>query len=301
MKLSVIVPVYRVENTLDRCIESITGQSTEDMEVILVDDGSPDRCPQMCDDWARRDPRIRVIHKANGGLSDARNTGLDMAKGDLVTFVDSDDFLAPDTYEKVILTAQDNDVTEYPIVCKYGSERQHLLTLENQRFTDAGDYWRTTRGYTHSYACNKIYQHKLFEGIRFPKGRVFEDIATIPKLLMRAKKIATTPHGMYYYCQNDQGITASATGRELEMLLEGYLPLIDTWPDDRFYLHALNIQIDVYERSGKEPVLPHHKVSPLAKGLSATARAKALSLCCLGMKNTCKLNKVIHLWKKPRS
>ena len=81
MKLSVIIPVYRVEATLDRCVESVLSQKVDDMEVILVDDGSPDRCPQMCDEWARRDPRIRVVHKENGGLSDARNAGLDMATG----------------------------------------------------------------------------------------------------------------------------------------------------------------------------------------------------------------------------
>ena len=93
MILSVIIPVYRVEATLDRCVESVLKQSIDNMEVILVNDGSPDHCPEMCDKWAQKDCRIKVIHKENGGLSDARNAGLDKTQGDYITFVDSDDWL----------------------------------------------------------------------------------------------------------------------------------------------------------------------------------------------------------------
>ena len=99
MKLSVIIPVYRVEDTLDRCVESVLCQSVDEMEVILVDDGSPDQCPAKCDLWAEKDARIRVIHKENGGLSDARNAGIDIAQGDFITFVDSDDYLEADTWQ----------------------------------------------------------------------------------------------------------------------------------------------------------------------------------------------------------
>ena len=102
MKLSIIIPVYRVENTLDRCIKSIMLQGYGDYELILVDDGSPDRCPQLCDEWAVRDRRITVIHKANGGLSDARNAGIEQAQGEYITFVDSDDFIGPDTYQPLM-------------------------------------------------------------------------------------------------------------------------------------------------------------------------------------------------------
>ena len=98
MKLSIIIPVYRVEDTLDKCVESVLKQDYDDMDIILVDDGSPDDCPQKCDDWAKKDTRIRVIHKANGGLSDARNTALDIVHGDYITFVDSDDFISLSTY-----------------------------------------------------------------------------------------------------------------------------------------------------------------------------------------------------------
>ena len=102
MILSVIIPVYCVEDTLNRCVESVLRQNVTDMEVILVDDGSTDKCPKMCDDWGERDAHIRVIHKQNGGLSDARNAGIDVAKGDLITFVDSDDYLADNTYQPLL-------------------------------------------------------------------------------------------------------------------------------------------------------------------------------------------------------
>ena len=97
--LSIIIPVYCVENTLDRCVKSIVGQSYHDIEVILVDDGSPDHCPEMCDSWAQKDERIRVIHQNNGGLSDARNVGIDASRGEWLTFVDSDDYIEEGTLE----------------------------------------------------------------------------------------------------------------------------------------------------------------------------------------------------------
>ena len=115
MKLSIVIPVYRVEATLDRCVESVLGQDVDDMEVILVDDGSPDNCPKMCDDWAERDVRIRVIHKENGGLSDARNVAIDIAKGDYITFVDSDDWMETGTYKAILTTSWNSPLL---VVCR---------------------------------------------------------------------------------------------------------------------------------------------------------------------------------------
>ena len=100
-KISIIVPIYKVQDYLDECIESIINQTYSNIEVILVDDGSPDRCPQMCDEWAKRDSRIRVIHKKNGGLSSARNAGLDVANGEYISFVDSDDFICSDALQNL--------------------------------------------------------------------------------------------------------------------------------------------------------------------------------------------------------
>lgn len=141
MKLSVIIPVYRVETTLNRCVESVLRQQVNDMEVILVDDGSPDHCPEMCDRWAAKDQHIRVIHKANGGLSDARNAGIDIACGDYITFVDSDDWIADDTYRPLLEKMAGIDILEYAIADR--------LSLNDHIYDDINKYWLDERVYTH--------------------------------------------------------------------------------------------------------------------------------------------------------
>jgi glycosyltransferase involved in cell wall biosynthesis len=297
MKLSIVVPVYGVENTLDRCLESIVSQTYTDIEVILVDDGSPDLCPQMCDEWAGKDQRIHVIHKENGGLSDARNAGIEAAKGELITFVDSDDFIQQDTYQQVVPLCEHHDIVEYPVNRFFGSPRQSLLSFIDETFTDKETYWLKRKGYEHTYAWNKIYKRALFHDIRFPKGRIFEDADTFPQLLQRANSIATTSKGLYYYCQNDQGITATAQGSGLENLLESHLKTMQVWCDDIYYLHILNIQMDVYELTGKSPILPQRHVSPIYRGMNMLQRAKASLLILLGIKRLCKFNKLIHQWK----
>ena len=288
MKLSVIIPVYRVESTLDRCVESVLAQQVDGMEVILVDDGSPDRCPMMCDEWQRRDQRISVIHKANGGLSDARNAGLDRACGEYVTFVDSDDYVAPDTYGPALQTIGDADIMEYPVAGR--------LPLGCREYSDTGEYWRTEQVYTHTYAWNKIYRRTLFSGIRYPKGRIFEDVYTLPLLLRAARKVRTTDRGCYHYCYNPAGITATADGEGLAQLLDAHLsggmPM-----DDRYYLYLLNIQSDVWEAT-RTPLLltRRHVDTTLFHGIS---KLKAITNNLFGIKFICRTNSLLHLVKKP--
>ena len=293
VKLSIIIPVYRTEATLERCLESITAQTFSDFEVILVDDGSPDSCPQQCDNWALRDQRIRVVHKPNGGLSDARNAGLALAQGDYVTFVDSDDYIAPDTYEVVIPIAAQCDMVEFPIYQHYGAQQQHLFMPGERTYEQAADYWLNSYAYEHSYACNKIYHRSLFQEIRFPVGRVFEDMATLPLLVQKARRIVTTNKGCYYYVENPSGITCSARGNELQMLLDAHLQAMKRWCDDRYYMHVLNIQLDVFRLTGLMPVLPKRHVSPFSRGLNLTLRAKALLLNILGTEKLCAIQKTI--------
>ena len=301
MKLSVIVPVYRVETTLDRCVESIIDQNFSDLEVILVDDGSPDHCPQMCDEWACKDHRISVIHQNNGGLSDARNAGISQAKGEFITFVDSDDYLQCDTYRQVMPLTADNDIVEFPVYRFYGSSRQSMLTFDNRVYTDMASYWLQMNGYEHTYAWNKIYRRSLFDDVRYPKGKVFEDVFTLPLLLQKARSIATTDKGLYYYCMNNQGITATAKGPELECLLEAHLMAMQRWCDDCYYLHILNIQMDVFELTGKNPMLPVRSISLRTPRLNIIQRLKAMMLSLLGIKGICRLNKTIHRWIGHRS
>ena len=129
MTLSVIIPVYGVEHTLNRCVESVVRQTFDDWEIILVDDGSPDDSPRLCDEWAARDSRIHVIHQKNGGLSSARNAGIDAAQGRYVTFLDSDDYLDTDTYRHVIPLMDQADIVEFPFYRFFGSQRQCLVSF----------------------------------------------------------------------------------------------------------------------------------------------------------------------------
>ena len=305
MKLSIIIPVYRVEATLNRCIESVVTQDFNDFELILVDDGSPDNCPQLCDSWAAKDQRISVIHKSNGGLSDARNAGINIAQGDYLTFIDSDDYIAEQTLAPLMLKLTENpdiDILEYPVFVFYGSPKQYMLDFQGDMvYHDMDDYWFEDQAYQHSYACNKIYRTGLFQDVRFPKDIIFEDIHTLPQLLKKAKTVITTSQGLYYYCMNDSGITATADGNALRMLLQPHVEIIrNCQRQDRdfqiYYLHVLNIQMDVYELTGDDPILPFHTLSP--SHFEGVPKLKAIVLNMLGINNICKLNKTIHkLWR----
>lgn len=294
MTLSIIIPVYRVENTLDRCVRSVVSQTYDDMEIILVDDGSPDRCPQMCDKWSETDTRITTIHKPNGGLSDARNAGIEAARGEYITFIDSDDYIANGTLATVMAEINGEiDILEYPIYRFYGSKRQSILTFNSHTYTDTDDYWLTDKAYNHTYACNKIFRRTLFADIRFPKGKLFEDMYTIPLLLKQAHTVATTDKGMYYYCWNENGITATANGDALKMLLNAHIGNGQIITDETYYLHVMNIQIDVCRMTGERPILNDLKIR-VFKGLDIKTMIKAAMLNLLGLKRLCKLYEILH-------
>ena len=288
MKLSVVIPVFCVESTLDRCVESVLLQQIPDLEVILVDDGSPDDCPRLCDEWAKKDPRIIVIHKKNGGLSDARNAALDIARGQYITFIDSDDWLADNTLAPLMKMTDTCDLLEYSI--------ESRLQLQDRIYEDIEDYWIKERAYTHTYACNKIYRKELFDGIRFPKGKVFEDAYTFPSLLHKCKKVRTSSHGYYNYTRNPQGITANADGKALRQLLEANLnngmPI-----DDYYYMHQVNIQIDVWEHCSHDILLPKRHIR--LNGLTGNMRIKAFCLNTFVIRIMCMMRKLLHIFKTP--
>ena len=152
--LTVIIPVYKTAATLDRCVESVLSQA-DGCELILVDDGSPDSCGDLCDRWAERSDRISVVHQPNRGLSAARNSGIARSHAPYVTFVDSDDVLQPHTLPPLLalLAAHpDYDLVEYPVEIHYGSPRCHQLALADAVYTDWRRYWLDARAYTHTYA-----------------------------------------------------------------------------------------------------------------------------------------------------
>jgi len=295
MTLSVVIPVYRVEQTLNRCLQSVVSQSLDDFEVILVDDGSPDACAQLCDEWAQRDPRIIVVHQSNGGLSAARNTGIEHASGDYITFIDSDDYIGPDTLTAVMNRMGDNDLVEYPAFCFFGAPYQQRLDFDDVVYTDATDYWLRSKAYRHCYACNKVFRRELFSDVRFPVGRVFEDVYTLPPLLSAARRIATVSCGLYYYCWNQQSITATAGGEGLRQLLDAHLT--SGMPvDGSYYFYLLNIQMDVCELTGDIPRLPHRRFLPTG---GIKQRVKIIANNILGINILCKANKLLHRFKRP--
>lgn len=235
MKLSVIVPVYNVEKFLEPCVASILEPDADgiSLEVILVDDCSPDGSGALCDRIAAADGRVKVVHRlVNGGLSEARNSGLDCMTGDWVTFFDSDDFLAPGTLSSVLRAglACGADVVEYPVTVGYGSAVSYVyspLADNGGRKSSTFDDWVRRRGYIHSYAWNKIYDVRLWDGVRFPAGKYFEDLATVPYVLGKARCLALTGEGMYFYCVHEGSISRTPGRRKSADLLEAGMHLYD--------------------------------------------------------------------------
>lgn len=212
--ISVVVPIYMVEAYLERCIQSIVNQTYQNLEIILVDDGSKDNCPQICDFWAKKDSRIVVIHRENGGLSAARNSGIDIAKGEYIAFVDSDDFIAEDFIECLYQACKESgsEIAQ----CRYEYVDGNVLTKAKEPVTEpmetfsgkemiAGMSWKD--GAYNVVAWNKLYQRHLFENVRYPEGRIHEDEATTHKLFYHAKQVAFVYRFLYGYYTGGESIT----------------------------------------------------------------------------------------------
>lgn len=206
--ISVIVPVYNVEAYLERCIRSVFAQTYSDWELILVDDGSPDRSPEICDRYARQDSRIQVIHKQNGGLSSARNAGLDIKRGNYVTFLDSDDFWHPE-YLQTLLTLCEKkqaDIAQCGFIRGRANSFPANISVPHVRAYNNHSIF-LERG-AKIIMWGKLYKSKLFDDIRMPVGKINEDDFTSWKLYYRASGIVVTDQLLYYYTCNPQSIMA---------------------------------------------------------------------------------------------
>lgn len=214
--ISVIVPIYKVENYLQRCVDSIRNQTYTDLEIILVDDGSPDNCGFMCDNYAKEDKRIKVVHKMNGGLSDARNAGIEIATGEYIVFVDSDDWLDLDMIEILynLLIETDADIAEcsYRNLYSDGIKEETKCTAEvvegDREFALEGMLdWK----YFKPIACNKLYKREVIGDIRYPIGKIHEDEFTTYKYFYNAKRLVYVDVAKYNY---DRQRTDSITGEK---------------------------------------------------------------------------------------
>ncbi len=211
--ISVIVPVYGVEKFLDECVVSICAQEYKNLEIILVDDGSPDHCPGMCDEYAQKDERIRVIHKENGGLASARNAGLDIARGEYISFVDSDDWIEPQMYSAMIRFQQEKKLD---IVCCEISRVCNGKEIERFRFYDNKTVL-TGRDVTREILLDKIgsqvvkglYKRDCWDGLRFPVGMLYEDIPVTFLAFSKAETVGFTAEAFYLYRTNDESISYS--------------------------------------------------------------------------------------------
>ena len=228
--ISIIVPVYNVERYIRKCLESILIQTFKDFEVIIIDDGSTDSCPNICDEYAKKDSRFNVIHKKNGGLSSARNAGLDAASGQYIALIDSDDWIATNMLEilyhnlinfkadisqcEFVKTKSEYDLGPVP----YSNEQPMILTGKEMvsKFHDKN-------AIKYSIVCNKIYKAQLFHGIRFPVGKIHEDEFVNYKVVFRAKRVNCSKQKMYYYRQHASSIMANKLNLSKLNGLEAFL------------------------------------------------------------------------------
>ena len=233
--VSVIIPAYEVEQYLDRCVRSVVSQSYPHLEIILVDDGGTDRCPAMCDAWANKDSRIQVIHKPNGGLSSARNAGLDVATGEFIAFVDSDDYVGPDYIATMIDAAQKNHADF--VMCSVfhedadGNAVEQTAPVHRKEYAPITDTLRTCsgmdcmrqrgdeNGMDNVVAWNKLYRRQLWDDLRYPLGKLHEDEFITYRILGRVSTAVLLPDRLYHYVEHAGSIMhADYTLRSLDLI-----------------------------------------------------------------------------------
>lgn len=221
--VSVIIPVYKVEPYLRQCIESVLAQTHSALDIILVDDGSPDRCGEICEEYAARDNRIRVIHQPNGGLSAARNSGLDAARGEYVTFVDSDDFVAENYVETLLKWISDSgaDIACGGFVDYHTGDKvttppadSHPIILSASEFLEEMLYQHTGD----NSVWGKLYKKIIFDGLRFTPGILYEDLDIIYRAILRGSKVACGRTPLYYYRVNQGSILHNFSIKRTDVL-----------------------------------------------------------------------------------
>lgn len=230
--ISIIIPIYNVEKYLKRCLDSVIKQTYRNIEMILVDDGSPDGCPGICDEYALADNRIKVVHKENEGLAEARNVGLSASTGEYISFIDSDDFVSLEYVEILykgivefdadvsLATFQRFEKIEDVVLRKNDGADFQLLTKKQifENYTSLN----TCTSMPFISACNKLYKRELFDDVQYPKGKLFEDSFTSYKLLDKADKIAFVPDALYYYFINPKSIMGTSFKEKHLEVIEAY-------------------------------------------------------------------------------
>lgn len=250
--ISVIVPIYNVEQYLRQCLDSIVSQTYSNLEIILVDDGSPDGCPKICDDYASKDNRIKVVHKENGGLSSARNAGLDVATGDYIAFVDSDDYLDVTIYQSLMEIINDYGVDVAVCDCfemegektkTYSKKTQKVSINEtpNIIFMHLLEPFPVLR----FEVWNKLFKKSVIGDVRFKLGQIYEDLYFDRNIFLKSQKVAHIDKPLYYYRCNRPGSTNSYFKDNRFIYfeeMEHYFTLFDNWKDINLTkIYAVNV------------------------------------------------------------
>lgn len=252
-KISVIVPVYKVEKYIDACINSILNQTYTNLEIVLVNDGSPDNCPEIIEDYAKKDSRIKVLHKENGGLSSARNLGIKNATGKYLAFIDSDDTISLNMMEHLHKALVNNkaDISVCQVLRVTENEKGEVI-LPKQENMETAEYTETIYSNADmmkgmlldsnigNFVCTKLFKKDLFDGIEFPEGRVYEDAATTYKVVHKAEKIVYINEPLYYYLIGRIGaITTTFTEKKILDSMMAYCGqyefLIEHYPEIKEY------------------------------------------------------------------
>lgn len=247
--ISVIVPVYSVEPYIRQCIDSIVNQTYDNLEIILVDDESPDNCPAICDEYSLAHENVHVIHKPNGGLSDARNVGIAAARGEYLGFVDSDDWIAPDMYEYLYngLQQTNADIAVCELYNVWKNKSQATYRSSTRLFSGRGCLRALLQLKVGNYAWNKLYRRSLWaDDIHYPKGLKYEDVRTTYRVFERASIVVALPEAKYYYRRHNESITGTKSilnqGQCVESRMTRFNAIGADWPD----LHAF-LYKEIYE------------------------------------------------------
>ena len=277
--ISVIVPVCKVEKYLHRCVDSILAQTYTNLEIILVDDGSPDRCGAICDEYAEKDSRIRVIHRENGGLSAARNTGLDICTGEYVCFVDSDDYIENDMISRLLSGIDDADLCRCGVIRHDDSGTVCCITKPACEITMTGDdllrgHYSGENGRQQISSVSvwgQLLRRSLFDRLRFREGLLCEDIHIMPYLLAKCGTIKYLPYAGYHYMFTADSITTKADAPHQRRCYEDSFWV---WDDhERFYREqGVRDLVDEVNCARAEKIIAHVMADSIPQGCEAWSR-----------------------------